>query len=100
DNASEQALPRFTRRIIAELGVKPGWHCLEVGAGGGNVAAWLCDRVGPDGHVLASDIDTRHLQRLDRRQLTILRPDFARDVAPEGDWCSSICPSGTKSCGA
>jgi SAM-dependent methyltransferase len=95
DNASDQALPRFralesifdpgTRRIIAELGAKPAWRCLEIGAGGGNVAAWLSDHVGPNGHVLATDIDTRHLQRLNcRPNLTIRRHDIARDELPGG----------------
>jgi ubiquinone/menaquinone biosynthesis C-methylase UbiE len=94
DNVSDQASPRFralesifdpgTKRIIAELGAKPGWFCFEVGAGGGNIAAWLCDQVGPDGHVVATDIDTRHLQRLNHCNLTIRRHDIAEDVLPEG----------------
>ena len=32
-------------------------HCLEVGAGGGSIAHWLCQAVGPTGRVLATDID-------------------------------------------
>jgi hypothetical protein len=38
-----------TIRHLTERGVAPGWHCLEVGAGGGSIAAWLGDRVGPAG---------------------------------------------------
>jgi hypothetical protein len=41
--------------------VGPGWRCLEVGSGGGSIAAWLCDRVGPDGSVLATDLDIEEL---------------------------------------
>ena len=71
DNADEQtsarfaALPRLydpgTIRHLEQLGVGPGWRCLEVGGGGGSIAAWLSDRVGPTGHVLATDLDPRFL---------------------------------------
>lgn len=53
-----------TRRHLEALGVGPGWRCLEVGAGSGSVARWLGERVAPDGHVIAADIDTRFLDDL------------------------------------
>lgn len=34
---------------------------LDVGAGGGSISQWLCDRVGPEGSVVAVDADTRFL---------------------------------------
>ena len=52
--------PMSTRRLD-RLGVAPGWRCLEVGAGDGSVARWLVDRVGPAGHVVATDLDPRFL---------------------------------------
>jgi SAM-dependent methyltransferase len=51
----------FTFRQLAAVGLAPGWRCLEIGAGAGSVAAWLVDRVGPHGHVVATDIETRWL---------------------------------------
>jgi SAM-dependent methyltransferase len=60
-DAVEAFLDPGTMRVLAGLGVKPGWRCLEVGAGGGSVAAWLAGLVGPDGVVVATDLDTRHL---------------------------------------
>lgn len=45
-----------TFRLLERLGVRPGWRCLEVGAGSGSVAAWLCDRTAPGGSVLATDL--------------------------------------------
>ena len=33
--------------------VRPGWRCLEAGAGRGSMAAWLAGRVGPGGQVVA-----------------------------------------------
>ena len=55
-----------TRRLEA-MGVGPGWHCAELGAGAGSVAAWLADRVGPSGSVTAVDQDTSLLAPLARR---------------------------------
>jgi SAM-dependent methyltransferase len=93
DNAAEQTTERFsalpalydpgTIRHLEQLGVGPGWRCLEVGAGGGSIAAWLSERVGPTGHVLATDIDTRFLERLRRPNIEVLRHDLRSDPLPE-----------------
>ncbi len=60
-----------------------GWQCLEVGAGGGSVAEWLCRRVGRTGHVVATDIDTRFLEVLDCPNLEVLKHDIVTDDLPE-----------------
>ena len=52
---------RTTIRALDTVGVGPGWHCLEVGAGGGSVARLLGERVGPTGRVVAADLDPRFL---------------------------------------
>ena len=51
DNAGEQAGQRFssletlydpwTIRHLEATGIGAGWHCWEVGGGGGSIAAWL-----------------------------------------------------------
>ena len=46
--------------------VQPGWRCLEVGAGRGSMAVWLAQRVGPSGHVVATDVDVGYLEQLCR----------------------------------
>jgi len=46
------------------LGLAEGWRCLGIGAGGGCLARALGARVGPDGRVLAVDIDIRFLDAL------------------------------------
>jgi len=33
--------------------VKPGWRCLEIGAGRGSMAVWLAQQVGEKGQVVA-----------------------------------------------
>ena len=94
DNAGAQAGARFsavgalfdpgTIRHLTELGVAEGWHCLEVGAGGGSIATWLCDRVGAAGHVVATDIDPRFLDDADRPNLEVRRHDIASEPLEEG----------------
>ena len=58
----EQCLDPMTERRMTALGIREGLRCLEVGAGGGSVAAWLCEKVGPTGRVVATDINIQLLQ--------------------------------------
>lgn len=46
-----------TRRLLDRLGVGPGWSCLDVGCGNGDVAIRLATLVGPAGRVVGEDID-------------------------------------------
>jgi ubiquinone/menaquinone biosynthesis C-methylase UbiE len=92
DNAGPQATQRFraleaifdpgSQRMLLDLGVEPGWSCLEVGGGSGSIAAWLSERVGRDGHVLATDIDTRHLKHLGFANLTVQDHDIRHAPLP------------------
>jgi SAM-dependent methyltransferase len=59
--ALERVLDAGSRRFLGATGVGAGWRCLEVGAGGGSVAAWLGETVGSGGTVVALDTDTRLL---------------------------------------
>jgi 2-polyprenyl-3-methyl-5-hydroxy-6-metoxy-1,4-benzoquinol methylase len=93
DSAGREAPERFgalsamfdvgTIRHLEDRGVGPGWHCLEVGGGGGSVANWLCSRVGPGGRVVVTDIDTRFLENLKLPNLEVLRHDLTRDPLAE-----------------
>lgn len=93
ENSATQAATRFsaladifdpgTIRHLTEIGVGNGWHCLEVGAGGGSIVTWLCNRVGDNGQVLATDIDTRFLDGLKRSNLEVSRHDVSSDPLPQ-----------------
>ena len=48
-------------RVLDQIGVQPGWRCLEVGAGRGSVARMLAEKVGPSGAVVAADLNPRFL---------------------------------------
>ncbi len=50
---------RGTVRLLERIGVTEGWRCLELGAGTGSIALWLCERVGSEGSVVSIDVDTR-----------------------------------------
>jgi SAM-dependent methyltransferase len=93
DNSATQATARFTALTavfdpgtvghLAAVGVAKGWKCLEIGGGGGSIASWLCDQVGPEGQVLATDLDTRFLEKLAHSNLEICRHDIVTDPLPE-----------------
>ena len=59
--------------------VQPGWRCLEVGAGRGSMAVWLSTQVGPTGHVVATDVDTRYLSRLELSNLEVVEHNILED---------------------
>jgi SAM-dependent methyltransferase len=84
--ALEEVLDAGTVRQLDSLGVGRGWRCLEVGAGGGSIAAWLCDRVAPDGAVVATDLDTTVLRELSRPNLEIRVHDVLEDELEEGEF--------------
>jgi SAM-dependent methyltransferase len=50
-----------TFRHVEALGIRAGWRCWEVGAGGPSVPRWLAGRAGRAGSVLATDIDVSWL---------------------------------------
>jgi SAM-dependent methyltransferase len=80
----EQWLDPATIRYLRARGVGPGWRCLEVGAGAGSVARWLCGQVCPGGEVVATDIDTRFLEPLAEANLRVMRHDITADRLPAG----------------
>ncbi|MEU2155118.1 class I SAM-dependent methyltransferase [Streptomyces sp. NPDC019396] len=68
----------ITMARLRALGVGPGWHCLDVGAGTGTVARRLLDEAGV-ANVLAVDRDPRFLTRrpgLDVLEADVTAPDF------------------------
>ena len=70
-----------TQDLLRGLGVGSGWSCLEVGAGGGSITAWLCDQVGPQGRVVATDLDTRFVGAIERPNLDVRVHNIVVDAA-------------------
>lgn len=96
DNQSAEAGTRFdalarifdpsTFRHIDNLGIEPGWRCWEVGAGGTSVPRWLSQRAGPEGYVLATDIDVSWLNQATGPNVEVRQHDVARDAPPDGSF--------------
>ena len=59
-----------------------GWRCWEVGAGGTTVVAHLAERVGPGGHVLATDINLSWATGAAGPNVEILEHDVAAAPPP------------------
>ncbi|MEV6924612.1 methyltransferase domain-containing protein [Dactylosporangium sp. NPDC051485] len=79
--AMAEVADHTTTRTLRELGLRPDWHCLEVGAGAGTVATWLAGQV-TGGSVLATDIDTRWLEPLTAPNLSVSKHDIVFDPLP------------------
>ena len=87
DDPHRRLAAGYDRMSIARLaatGVNDGWHCLDVGSGGGTVAVWLAERVAPTGSVLATDVKPQRIP--DRPGLAVLRHDVAVDPLPEAEF--------------
>ncbi len=62
--------------------VKPGWRCLEVGAGTGTMTSWLAERVAPTGRVLALDLEIHWLDALQSEIVEVRQADITRTELP------------------
>jgi ubiquinone/menaquinone biosynthesis C-methylase UbiE len=80
------ALDPGTQAHLTRLGVGPDSRCLEVGAGDGSVAFWLAAQVGPNGVVVATDLQTDFLEGEATRHpgLEVLRHDIMAEELPTG----------------
>ncbi|MET0147229.1 MAG: methyltransferase domain-containing protein [Ilumatobacteraceae bacterium] len=85
-DALEEAFDVVTAGHLARVGVAPGWRCLELGAGGGSIASWLATQVGPQGRVVATDIDISRSRAPSLDQLEVRRHDLVTDELPTGPW--------------
>jgi SAM-dependent methyltransferase len=92
DNARVEAGERFawlaelfdgvTRSHFDRLGVRAGWRCWDVGAGGPSIPEALATAVGPTGYVLATDINPAWLDP--HGGYEVLRHDIVGDPPQRG----------------
>jgi len=82
--AIENIWDEHSRQSLLATGVSEGWRCLEVGAGGGSLAAWLATLVGPDGLVVATDTDTRFIDALNAPGVEARQHDIVADPIEAG----------------
>src|SRR5256885_11593995 len=72
---------------LDRLGLREGWRCVDVGAGGGDVTVALAELVGRDGRVYAVDSDPRARDEVARAaaeaaQAQVLAGTQAREELP------------------
>jgi SAM-dependent methyltransferase len=72
-----------SRALLDEVGIGRGWNCLEVGAGGGSIVAWMAGR---GAHVTAIDIDTRFIEPLASDAIDVRRLDIRTDELPQAEF--------------
>lgn len=77
----EQIFDPFSANLLDLAGVRPGWRCLEVGAGAGSVARMLAERAGPE-NVTATDKSVEFLAPLAEAGVRVLEHDAKYDDAP------------------
>jgi SAM-dependent methyltransferase len=82
----EELFDPLTQRRLEGVGLAPGWHALEVGAGRGSVTSWLAARVGEGGRVVATDIDTTLLEERGDPGVEVVRNDVLLDDLPAGEF--------------
>ena len=70
--------------LLERAGTRRGWRCLDVGAGAGSVARWMAERVGPQGQVVAVDLDTSFLDPLGSETLRVERHDLVEGPLEPG----------------
>jgi len=81
-DALSKVFDRSTFRHLHDIGIGPGWRCWEVGAGGASTVRWLAGRVGPDGRVLATDIDVTWAEEAGGPTVEVRLHDVAADPPP------------------
>jgi ubiquinone/menaquinone biosynthesis C-methylase UbiE len=67
---------QLTIEVLEAAGISPGWRCLEVGAGGGDITRWLAKQATPGGSVVAVDLETHWIESLVSEVVEVRRGDF------------------------
>src|SRR4051812_22995785 len=72
-----------SQALLDELGIRRGWECLEVGAGGGSLVEWMAAQ---GASVLAVDIDTRFVEPLASESIEVRRLDIREAELPQSEF--------------
>src|SRR5215475_3607461 len=71
---------------LLRIGITAGWRCLEIGAGNGSLSQWLAQRVGPAGHVTASDINIDLMKGIGGDNLEVRKFDVVHEEPPDAPY--------------
>jgi arsenite methyltransferase len=76
---------QFPEEVVQSLGIRPGDHVADLGAGGGYFTFRLADAVGPSGLVYAVDVDESMTAYLKARAAEEGRANIKPILAPDDD---------------
>ncbi|MGW1004755.1 class I SAM-dependent methyltransferase [Streptomyces sp. NPDC002520] len=79
------------QRTLRAAGMRAGLRCLELGSGAGTMAEWMADQVGPEGYVLATDINLSLLKDLRRPNLEVRELDVITGEIPQNAFDVVTC---------
>lgn len=82
-HALEAVLDPGSIRVFETIGVEKTWRCLEVGGGGGSIAHWLSQHTAA---VVATDLDTRFLERVPASNLEIRKHNVVTEPLEENTY--------------
>lgn len=78
-------------RVMEHLGIEPGDHVADIGAGDGYFSFILADAVGPSGRVYAVEVDDDLIEKLETSvkdkgvtNVTVIKGDFDDPRLPDG----------------
>ena len=77
--AREVALDPETIRHLETFAFGDGWRCLDIGTGGGSIAQLLCQKVGRQGHVVSTDLQTKFLDVIEEPNLEVRSHNIVTD---------------------
>jgi hypothetical protein len=71
-------------RNLGKVEVREGWHCVKVAGGGGSFAAKLCRQIGPNGHVVVTDLQPHFLEAINAPNPEVRHRDMLSGPPREG----------------
>src|SRR5271163_2508100 len=80
-----------TRASLASLGLREGWHCLELGGGNGSMTEWLCEKVGASGTVTSVDLNPKLIKLIPAQNLMVRQADLRTADLPHGNFDLVMC---------
>jgi ubiquinone/menaquinone biosynthesis C-methylase UbiE len=80
-----------TRASLTALGLREGWHCLELGGGDGSMTEWLCEKVGVSGSVTSIDINPKMINLVRAPNLTVRQADLRTAALPANAFDLVMC---------
>lgn len=80
-----QSVSPFHNFLLRLLDIQPGMTVADVGAGGGDLALLLADRVGSKGHVYANEISRDKVRQIERKKLERGAANLTVILGEEGD---------------